>query len=42
MIIDEDALHLEVCLFAVLLVLKLNECVLKTVSRSLVADDFTR
>lgn len=41
MIIYEDSLHLEVCLFAVLLILKLDEGVLEAVARSLVPDDFT-
>ena len=38
-IIDQNALHLEVGLFAVLLVLKLDEGILQAIARLLVADD---
>ena len=41
MVVDQDPLHLEICLFTVLLVLKFDECILETVTSALVADDFT-
>lgn len=42
MVIDEDALHLEVCLFAVFLVLKFNKCILETLASALVPYNLTR
>ena len=42
MVIDEDALHLEVCLFAVFLILEFNEGILETLAGALVPYDFTR
>lgn len=39
-IIDQDTMHFEVCLLAVLLVLELDERILQTISSTLVADDF--
>ena len=42
MVIDEDALHLEICLFAVFLVLEFNECILKTLTGALVPYNLTR
>ena len=42
MIVDQYALHLEVCLLAVFLLLEFDECVLQAVSRPLVPDDLTR
>ena len=42
MVVDEDPLHFEICLLAVLLILEFDECILKTVSCTLVSDDFTR
>lgn len=40
MIVDKDTLHLEVGLLAILLILKLDECILKTVTCPFVADYF--
>ena len=39
-IVYQDPLHLEVCLLAVLLVLELDEGVLKTVLGALISNDF--
>ena len=39
MIIDQHSLHLEIRLLAVFLVLELDKCILKAVSRTFVADD---
>ncbi len=41
-IVNQDSLHLEICLFAVLLILEFNECILKTVTGTLVSNDFAR
>jgi len=41
MIVNKHTLHLEICLFAILLVFELDECVLQAVSCSLVSNDFT-
>ena len=40
-VVNQDTLHLEVGLLAVLLVFKLNECILQAVAGALVPDDFT-
>ena len=42
MIINQDSLHFEVGLLTVLLIFKLNKCILETVTGALVADDFAR
>ena len=42
MIIDQYFLHFEICLLAVLLVLKLDECILKTIIGALVPNNFAR
>ena len=42
MIVNQDSLHFEIGLFAILLVLELDECILQTVPCSLVSDHFTR
>jgi hypothetical protein len=42
MVVNEDALHFEVCLFARGLFGILDECVLKTVVGAFIADDFAR
>lgn len=42
MIIYQHPLHFEVCLFTVLLVFELNECILQTITSPLVSNDFTR
>ena len=42
MIIDQDSLHLEIRLLAVLLVLEFNECILQAIFCTLVSDDFAR
>lgn len=39
MVVNQDALHLEVGLFAVFLVLELDECILQAVPGPLVSDD---
>jgi len=39
MVVNEHALHLEICLLAVFLVLELNEGILKTVACALVSDN---
>jgi hypothetical protein len=39
MVVNQDALHLEVGLFAVFLVLELDERILQAVPRPLVSDD---
>ena len=41
-IINQDSLHLEIRLLAVLLVLKFNECILQAIFCTLVPDDFAR
>lgn len=41
-VIDKYALHFEVCLFAVLLILKFNESVLKAIAGTLISDDLAR
>ena len=41
MLIDKHTLHFEVCLLAVLLILKLNKCVLKAVAGTFVANNLT-
>lgn len=41
-IVNKYSLHLEICLFAILLVLKLYECVLQTVAGPLVPNDLAR
>lgn len=41
MIIYEDSLHLEICLFAILLIFELDEGVLQTVAGPFVSNDFT-
>ena len=41
MVVDEDALHLEVCLLAVFLILKFDEGILKTVAGALVPYNLT-
>ena len=41
MIVYENSLHFEVCLLTGLLILKLNEGILKTIACALVPDDFT-
>ena len=41
MIIYQDALHLEVGLLTGFLVFKLDKCILKTITCTLVANDFT-
>lgn len=40
MVVDEHSLHLEIGLLAVLLVLKLDERILQTVTGALVSNDF--
>lgn len=42
MIVNQNALHLEIRLFAILLVLEFDECVLQTVTSPFVSDDLTR
>lgn len=42
MIIYQYTLHFEICLLAVLLMLKLDECILKTVVSALVSYDLAR
>lgn len=42
MIVNQDALHLEVGLFAVLLVFKLDKRILQTVTRALVSNHLAR
>jgi hypothetical protein len=42
MIINEHALHLKICLFAVFLILEFNEGILETLAGALVPYDFTR
>ena len=42
MVIYEYPLHLEVCLLTILLVLELDEGVLKAITRPLVFDDLAR
>lgn len=42
MVIDEDTLHLEICLFAVFLIFKFYECILETLPGALVTYDLTR
>ncbi len=42
MIVYQDPLHLEVCLLAVFLILKLNECILEAITGTLVSNDFAR
>jgi hypothetical protein len=39
-VVNEYTLHLEVCLFTVFLVLKLNKGILETIASTLVPDDF--
>jgi len=41
MIIYENSLHLEICLFAILLVFELNKGVLQTVAGPFISNDFT-
>ncbi len=41
-IINQDSLHFEICLFAVFLVFEFNECILETVTGTLVSNDFAR
>lgn len=40
MVVNQDSLHFEVGLFAVFLILELDECVLQAVPRPFVSDDF--
>lgn len=40
MVINKDPLHFEICLLAVLLILELDERVLKAVPCTLVSNDF--
>ena len=40
MIVNQDSLHLEICLFEILLMLKLDKSILQTIASSLVSDDF--
>ncbi len=42
MVINQNALHLEVGLLTSFLILELNESILKTIACAFVADDFTR
>ena len=39
-IINQNSLHLEICLLAVLLVLEFDKCILKAVFCALVSNDF--
>ncbi len=41
-VIYQHPLHLEICLLAILLILKLDERILETVTSTLVANDFAR
>ena len=41
-IVYQDPLHLEVCLLAVLLILELDEGVLKTILSTLISNNFAR
>ena len=41
-VVYQDPLHLEVCLLAVLLILELDEGVLKAVLGALISNDFAR
>ena len=41
MVIDEDALHLEICLFAIFLILEFNESILKTIAGAFITYDLT-
>lgn len=42
MVVNQDALHLEISLLTVLLVLEFNKGILQTISCSFVANHFTR
>lgn len=42
MVIDQDALHFEICLFAVLLIFKFNEGVLEAVTSPFISNDLAR
>lgn len=42
MIVYQNPLHFEICLLTVLLLLKFDECILKTVTGTLVPDYFAR
>lgn len=42
MIIYQHSLHFEVCLLAILLIFKLDECILKAVTGTLITNNFTR
>lgn len=39
MVVNQNALHLEICLLAILLILKFDKTVLQTVTSTLVSDD---
>lgn len=39
MVVNQNALHLEICLLAILLVFEFDKTVLQTVTSSLVSDD---
>ena len=42
MIIYQNPLHFEIRLFTVLLIVKLNECILQAIASPLVSNNFTR
>lgn len=42
MIIDQNSLHFEICLFTVLLVFEFDKSVLKAIASSLITNDLTR
>jgi len=42
MIIYQNPLHFEICLFTVLLKFKLNECILQAIASPLVSNNITR
>jgi len=41
-VVNQNTLHLKVGLFASFLIVKLNKCVLQTITSPLVSDDLTR
>ena len=40
MVVNQDSLHFEICLFTILLMFKLDKRILQAIASSLVSDDF--